>query len=112
MFNEFEEDIPERFSFGLIDGKCHAVWLSDKQRANVGYQFEIGYIIHGDRPTSVFSTFEITEVVPESLGAFIHYYWNAGGFTSEPAAADYYYGAGYSDFYALDGFVYTFKKVK
>ena len=95
----------------MIGGKCHAVWLPDKQHANVGYRFEIGYLLLGDRPSSVFGTFEITEIVPENLGAFIQYYWNDAGFTSKQEAVSYY-GMEYPDFYAVDGFIYKFKRVK
>lgn len=104
-------DVPERFLWEILKDNCHAVWIAGAVRGG-GERFTISICRGCDKYATIPATFEITEIVPESLGAFIHYYWNDGGFTSERAAADYYYEAGYSDFYALDGFIYTFRRGK
>lgn len=112
MFNKFEESIPERFSWEMMGGKCHAVWLSGKH-ANVGYRFELGYILHGDRPTSVFGTFEIIEAEAENLGSFIQNHWAEAGFASEDEAVSYYeMEFCHHEFFVTDGFTYKFRRVK
>ena len=107
----FIHDVPERFLWAILKGNCHAVWLAGAVRGG-GEQFTISICRGCDKYETIPATFEITEIVPESLAGFIKFYWNDAGFTSKQAAVDYYYEAGFSDFYTLDGFVYVFRRME
>lgn len=110
MFNEFEESIPDRFTWDIVDGKCRAIWLPNRL-GNVGLRFEIGYLVHGDRPTTVIKKYEITEVMKEDLSSFIQNYWSGAGFTSEDEAVNYYKENSCDEF-ATKGFIYIFRRVE